>query len=385
MTRSEDCGDRGAAETGAAIHASALAKRLSELSAVYDLTDRLYRAESRDDIYQAALDAICNALGCERASILLFDDQDIMRFVAWRGLSDAYRAAVEGHTPWKRDERDARPVIVEKVADAELATDLKTVVIDERIGALSFIPLVVERQLVGKFMAYYSAAHSFTEGEIDIAVTIARQLGFAVERLRAEELRRHDEETKELLIAETIHRIKNTLGTVQSIASQTFRQAPAEERQAFTARIQALANAHDLMTRRNWQRAPVADIVSRAIAPFDRDASRVFSVSGSQTWLDSSNAVLLAMALHELGTNAAKYGALSSRFGRVSVSWQQAEADGERSLKFVWRETGGPQVSEPTRKGFGTNLIERLLAGESEQPCFEYVPAGLICRFGISL
>src|SRR5581483_5811061 len=142
-------------------------------------------------IYDAALDAILRALRCQRASILLYDAAGVMRFVAWRGLSDAYRAAVEGHSPWERDEQNPEPVCIEEVAAADLPDDLKRVVRTEGIAAVAFIPLQQDGALLGKFMAYYDAPHDFTGEEIETAVTLARQLGFAIERMRSEQAARH--------------------------------------------------------------------------------------------------------------------------------------------------------------------------------------------------
>src|SRR5215472_18448070 len=216
---------------------AALAKRADEQAALYQFTDRLFRANSRDDVYDAALDAIIRALGCERASVLVFDDAGVVRFVAWRGLSDGYRKAVEGHSRWTRDTRNPQPITMDDVDAAELDASLKATVKAEGIGALAFIPLTARGELVGKFMAYYPLPHVFTDIDIIVAVTIARQLGFGLERLGAEEQRLKAEETKELLLGESKHRIKNTLATVQAIASQTLRDGRAGGLDSFLARL----------------------------------------------------------------------------------------------------------------------------------------------------
>lgn len=173
---------------------AALARRVNELAALYEFTDRLHHAESLTDVHQAALDAIVRALGCDRASILLFDSSNVMRFAAWRGLSGEYRKAVDGHSPWTPDEKDARPITIEDVRAADLDESLKDTIEREGVRALAFIPLVSKGRLIGKFMTYYESPHEFGPGEIDLAVTIARQLGFSVERMRAaDELRRSEE------------------------------------------------------------------------------------------------------------------------------------------------------------------------------------------------
>lgn len=166
---------------------AAAARRADQQAALYRFTDRLYRSERIDDIYEAALDAILSALDCSRASILLFDANDVMSFVASRGLSDAYCAAVNGHSPWKRGDADPAPITIADVAAADDLDALKPVILGEGIGSLAFIPLIENGQVMGKFMAYHDEAHDFSEEEIDLAVNIARQLGFAVERSRARE------------------------------------------------------------------------------------------------------------------------------------------------------------------------------------------------------
>jgi PAS domain S-box-containing protein len=156
-------------------------------AALHHFTDRLFRAITPSDIYSAALDAICAAHGCTRASLLLFDDAGVMRFAASRGLSATYRKAVEGHSPWPRDTKDPQPVCIADINTADISAALKATVTAEGIGALAFIPLTVNGELAGKFMTYYETAHTFGGAEIDLGVTIARQLGFSIERMRAEE------------------------------------------------------------------------------------------------------------------------------------------------------------------------------------------------------
>src|SRR5690349_8440349 len=169
--------------------AEELTRRIAEQAALYEFTDRLFRASTRHEVYSAALDAIIRALGCSRASILLFDGNGKMSFVAWRGLSEAYREAVAGHSPWRLGDRDAQPICIAESDAADLPPELKAVLARERIEALAFIPLTVDGAVIGKFMTYYATPHRFEGGEIELAVTIARQLGFRIERLYSEEKR----------------------------------------------------------------------------------------------------------------------------------------------------------------------------------------------------
>src|SRR5262249_29879560 len=154
---------------------------------------RLQHAQSLPDVYEPALDAIVRALRCARASILLLDGAGVMRFVAWRGLSDAYRGAVDGHSPWTPESRDPQPVCLADVDAAALPEALKETVRREGIAALAFIPVTESGRLLGTFMVYFDAPHAFTDAEIDVAIALARHLGFAVERMRADAARREAE------------------------------------------------------------------------------------------------------------------------------------------------------------------------------------------------
>jgi len=162
--------------------------------ALYQLADHLHRMNSLEDACNAALDAILNALQCARASILLFDDTNMMRFVAWRGLSDDYRKATDGHSPWKPDAKNPEPICINDIGAAELSDSLKAVIKGEGIGSLAFIPLVSNGKLIGKLMVYFNVAHIFSEGELDLSLTIAHQLAFGIERKQAEEALRQSEE-----------------------------------------------------------------------------------------------------------------------------------------------------------------------------------------------
>jgi PAS domain S-box-containing protein len=175
---------------------SARALRKSELlqPVLYQFTNRLHRATTLTEVYDSALDSIASALHCERASILLFDEAGVMRFVGWRGLSDGYRQAVEGHSPWKRSDTHPEPLCIGDIDDADIPEPLKAVITAERIRALTFVPLMVNETLIGKFMTYYDAPHVFTDEEVNLAVTIARHVGLAVQRLNAEIHLRENEE-----------------------------------------------------------------------------------------------------------------------------------------------------------------------------------------------
>ncbi|WP_246718611.1 PAS domain-containing sensor histidine kinase [Microvirga terrestris] len=190
------------------------------------------------------------------------------------------------------------------------------------------------------------------------------------------------EERQRLLINELNHRVKNTLATVQSIALQSFRhtdKANGSNVTAFQDRLFALARAHDILTRDNWEGAELRDIVGEVIEPYCRQSSGRCDIDGPRVRLTPSMALALSMAVHELATNAAKYGALSVAEGQVSVSWSIMSGT-PRQLTLCWEERGGPPVASPERRGFGTRLIERSLAQElAGEVSLAYVPTGVVC------
>jgi PAS domain S-box-containing protein len=160
---------------------------------LYQFAQQQNIATNVAEIYDAVLDAIVPVLGCQRASILLFDKEKVMRFVAWRGLSERYRKAVEGHSPWKPDVKRPEPVCIKDVDIADIPKPLKSIIRSEGIRAAAFIPLVSSQKLIGKFMIYYDAPHVFTDEELKLATTIATQVAQAIEHKRDEEALRESE------------------------------------------------------------------------------------------------------------------------------------------------------------------------------------------------
>jgi len=162
-------------------------QQLAELQVIYQLSTAVSRAESVEKIYEQALAALLQALKADRASILLFDSDGVMRFKAQRGLSEEYLKAVEGHSPWTREAQNPPPILVEDVEREPTLERLKPAILREGIRALGFIPLIQQDRLVGKFMLYFNTPHCFTEDEIRLTQTIAAHVAFAIERKRAEE------------------------------------------------------------------------------------------------------------------------------------------------------------------------------------------------------
>ncbi len=196
------------------------------------------------------------------------------------------------------------------------------------------------------------------------------------------------EERVGLILGEFAHRIKNNMMMVQSIARLTLKATQPDEQAlaTFQARLTALANAQHLLIRNDWQGATLSDMVCAAIRPFDRDPSP-FRVAGDEAFISSRLAKAMIFALHELCTNAIKYGALSTCDGEVLISWRVLEAEGPKTLVFSWQEQGGPAIpAPPTRRGFGTRMIERWLAQEaSGTATLRYREQGLVFELSAPL
>lgn len=194
------------------------------------------------------------------------------------------------------------------------------------------------------------------------------------ERVQAQDRQR-------LLMDELNHRVKNTLATVQAIAQQTLRGSTTPEQftEAFESRLMALSKTHNALTDSHWSGAGLRQILWQELSPYG--AERV-TLSGPEIQLSARLALALGMVFHELATNAAKYGALSEA-GQLRVTWSVEDTE---VLSLEWRETGGPAPKPPSRRGFGSRLIERSITGELQGTvALDYDPAGLICRFTVPL
>lgn len=184
-----------------------------------------------------------------------------------------------------------------------------------------------------------------------------------------------------LLVNEMNHRVKNSLATIQAIASQSFTDGHSlpQAKEAFADRLVALAEAHDLLTRENWEGANLHEVAER-LASLHGGAER-FELSGPAVRLSPKTALSLSMALHELATNAIKYGALNAPCGRVRIAWEVATGQGAARLNLTWSERDGPLVTPPAQRGFGSRLIERGLAAElAGSATIDFRPEGVVCR-----
>jgi len=193
-------------------------------------------------------------------------------------------------------------------------------------------------------------------------------------------------ETQRLLLNELNHRVKNMLATVQSVAMQTQRSTPEAFAERFEARLMALSRAHDLLTQRQWAGVGLRELLQQAVLPFAGGSDPAIRMKGPDHTLSAQAGLALAMVVHELATNAAKYGALSTPSGRVDVEWTVEPTKGSDWISLSWTEKNGPATKTPSRRGFGSRLIERSvsqdLSGKAE---LQFLPTGLECTLAFPL
>lgn len=200
--------------------------------------------------------------------------------------------------------------------------------------------------------------------------------------------RRTVEERQRFLLREINHRVKNTLATVQALATQTVRHArePREFLEAFSQRLRALGLAHGLLSEYEWRGIGIRDLAKTELSPFDDTEAPRISIVGQDALLTPDQALGLALILHELASNALKYGALSVPSGEVALSWTVTGRKGEKRLQLEWIESGGPKVTAPSHHGFGSILIRRSLAKViSSEVSHEYLPDGVRAHISMPL
>jgi two-component sensor histidine kinase len=236
---------------------------------------------------------------------------------------------------------------------------------------------IAESSLVGPL--WRNLAITSVIGGFLLLIGLAFAVRMATTIARAEML--HD-----LLIEELNHRVKNTLAILQSIATQTFRSASRVEREKFEGRLGALAEAHNLLSTEKWRGSELQDVIGRVLRPYRLNNPERVRMSGPDVPLSPRLAVVLSMIVHEIATNAAKYGALSNDTGTVRLDWEVVAESAGRKLRIIWAEAGGPHVTAPVQRGFGSRLIERSardqLGGEAT---VDFLPRGVVYTVTCSL
>jgi PAS domain S-box-containing protein len=286
-----------------------LARRSHQQSLMYELADVVNRAEVLSDLFEKALDVIIASVNADRASILLFDDKGILRFKAWRGLSDEYRSKVEGHSPWTKDECDPKPLSIGDVSGAAIEPALKAVLQQEGIQALGFVPFTYAGRLLGEFKVYFNRPHVMNEEELNLMQAIAGTLALGIERKNAEvHLRESKERLRafadqlEQLVEERTHELVQSrdhlraLATELNVAEQRERKRIAAELHDYLAQVLVLARL------KLGQMKGVAGIDSKLL-PFISQAEN--AISEGLAYTRTLVADLCPPVLHDFGLPAA--------------------------------------------------------------------------------
>ncbi|HEY4040796.1 MAG TPA: HWE histidine kinase domain-containing protein [Rhodopila sp.] len=249
---------------------------------------------------------------------------------------------------------------------------------------------IVERPDGSRVPVLLNVAPIFDDSGKQIGAVNCLQDLTALKRAEAEreQVRAHAAARQSLLLGELSHRVKNTLAVVQSIAAQTHMFAPPEQfYDAFAARLEALAKAHDLLRQSEWEGAELADAVRLGFAPYEAVGHvQRWTITGPGISLAPNEAMTLSLAFHELATNAAKFGALSDPAGKIDVGWTVNAAGQAPCVEIRWLEHGGPTVAPPSGRGFGSRLLERAIVLElGGDTRLDFAATGVECRIRLPL
>jgi two-component system CheB/CheR fusion protein len=313
----------------------------------------------------------------EHAAIVEFS-QDALVGVTLDGMIQSWNPGAERLYGYAAREAIGQPI--SSLAPAEQAPAQVAQLAGARTGTVAGPVATVRRHKDGSHINVDLTVSPIRAADGTVA-SIAEASRDITDRLRSYDQRG-------ALLRELNHRVKNTLATVQAIAIQTFQNTQTREafQDAFDARLIALSKTHDLLTQSDWEGAPLRDLVLQELSPYRLDTALRFAIDGQDVQLPPQTALAFSLALHELATNAVKYGALSVATGRIDVGWEVSDGDGRRRLRLHWVESGGPAVAKPSRRGLGSRLIERGLAHElNGEARLDFDASGVRCTIDVPL
>ena len=349
---------------------------LTRQAALIELGDRLRGMDEPVEMARVAAALLGETLGVARAGQARVDPDSETADVDidWNAGGTA---SIVGRHHFREfggfidDLKRGQVVVIDDVASDHRTKDMAKAF--DRIGTRSMVnvPLLERGVLRSLVLIHDNRPRSWSAAEIFFIKSIGDRTRSAIAEARA----RHEQR---LLNEEMSHRLKNSLAMVMSIASQTWRgETDPSVFKAYEQRIMALSRAHDILLQQQWSSARMLTIINQALALHAEEER--FAVSGDDLSLGPKTALSLALLMHELGTNGIKYGALSNESGKVTVSWRREGNGAEADFVLEWRETGGPTVNEPPRRGFGSRLIRiGLGTGQSE---VRYEPSGVVATF----
>lgn len=344
--------------------------------------DRLRDAKTVGDITRAAAKVVGETLAVARAAYGQFDQTGAFVDVEpdWTAEGVASIAGRHRLADYGRNLADVllkgNALVIADVLTDPATTDHASRLLDLDVRSLVNIPVVDHGRVAAILIVHAREPRSWPAETLTYLRNIADRVETGIARLRAEEQQR-------LLNHELSHRMKNTMAMVQAVASQTLKVVPDQGPvRAFSDRVMALSVAHDVLLQKDWNAAELHNTVEATICSF-AEIGR-FDISGPAVSLGSRATLSLSLLLHELTTNALKYGALSNETGRVELTWGSERRDDSVHFRLLWREVGGPEVVAPARRGFGSRLINVGLVGTGGAQ-LDYNPAGLEARFDVPL
>lgn len=373
----EDESGRPSKMIGVVIDVTDSKRKDARIAALLTLGDRLRVGKTVEDISRIASEILAEGLAVTRAGYASINGATGNLFVEFNWLAPDV-SSIAGHhalddfsATIDRLEVGDTLAVPNVNAASWLEADLEAYV---ALGVRSFVkvPIIDRGNLVGVLFVHDSKPRFWSKLELDFAWGVADRAYAAIARLNAESEQR-------LLNQELSHRLKNTLSIVQAIAAQTLRNVTEKDAvAAFNGRLHALSSAHDVLLQQSWSTARLRDVIGKVMHLHAGDGKIV--ISGPEVPLGPKAGLSLSLLLHELGTNAIKYGALSTDTGTVNISWHVSDDTEKPILTLKWEEKGGPPAAEPERRGFGSRLIRMGIAGTGDVDK-NFTPGGLVATF----
>lgn len=367
-----------------------LRAELVAMQRLQDISTLLIQEGDVDVLYDQLLNAATMIMHSDMASLqMLHQERGELQLLAWKGFHPESAAfwewvSIDSSSSCGAAFVAGRQVLVPDIESCDFLAGTADYDAYRRsdILAVQSTPLISRSGgLLGMISTHWRKPHQPAERDLRLLDVLARQASDLIERTQAEKTMREREARLRLLASEVDHRAKNVLTSVQAVTSLTQADTVPGFRAALMGRIDALARVHAVLARNRWIGADLGRVVEEELAAFRTGEDDRLTISGPVLALRTEAAQALSMILHELATNAVKYGALSMRSGRVGVDWSW---DAEDRLVFNWIETGGPAIKAPTRRGFGSNLIESAATRQLDGTIrFDWLAEGLACRMTI--
>ena len=358
-----------------------IAADLADMTRLNQLSNRLVRESGKvDRCLNEVVETAIAISGADKGNLQMFDaGSGTLTIAAQRGFNAPFLKYFEhvgdNASACAAAMRSGERVIVEDVTPSDIfaGQPSQQVLLDAGVRAVISVPLTSSGgNLLGMLSTHFGQPHRPSDRELRLIDLLGRQTADYLQRKRAEE-------TERTLVHEIQHRSNNLLAVIQAIANQSLAGDGSlpQAKKAFEARLYALARVNRQLSTSNWSGMNLGEIVRLELEPF---AGRAI-IEGSNVVLGPRDAQSFSLALHELATNAAKYGALSSAGGKVGASWTIHIDGSGKLLKFRWQESGGPPVAAPTRRGFGTSLVKATF----KNACFDFAAGGLRCEIDVML